>query len=109
MAVIEPKQAAKQDPTQLIIGLALLLVIVIAIGGGLWWMLRAPRARKVTLSGEQAKEAQAQGQVDPNAATFPAPPPLAQASDPGPTLVSLNLKNALPQQAVAELAKQAGV
>lgn len=109
MAVIEPKQEAKSDPTQLIVGLSLLLVILAAIGGGLWWMLRAPKARTVTLSGEQAK--QAPGVVDYNAAAanFPAPPPATQASDPGPTRLSLNLKNVLPQAAVAEVAKQAGV
>ena len=109
MAVIDSKQETKSDPTQLIVGLSLLLVILAAIGGGLWWMLRAPKARTVTLSGEQAKQAPAVVDASASAINFPAPPPLAQATDPGPTRVSLKLKNVLPQAAVAEVAKQAGV
>jgi len=73
----------------------------------IYWLIKPAAPRQIKLSGEHAKEAEARTPYTP--ATLPTMPPIPTAQDPGPTLISLDLKQTTPRQAIAEVATRAKV
>src|SRR3954464_13489476 len=102
MAVVEMQKEPRSIKSVLFI--AALIIGFLALGGGIYWLIKPAAPRTVKLSGKQAQEATANYVAPP--ATLPVLPPLPQAKDPGPTLVNLELKQATPRQAIAEIAQQ---
>ena len=89
MAIIETKKEPRNYK-----GILLGLVVVLGLAGigfGMYEWIKGPRRRIVTLTGEAAKQAQASADVPPGSA-MPPPPPLPQATDPGATMVTLDLQ-----------------
>ena len=111
-----------QSPPQRDIPAWLVMTVLIAsiAGGGVftWWMLRSS-PDKVTVNLSTSRPSTPRGTmvapgprpVRPVFRGYTPPPlaPLPQASDPGPTWVTLDLKNTKPETAFAQLSKQAGL
>src|SRR6185312_3029018 len=106
MAVIEPQKEPRNFLVPVIAVLVLLLVLS-GIGYAIYSFIGGPAPREIKLSAADAKKAAAGGN-SPGPA-FPAMPPLPQASDPGATMVTLDLKNATLSEVLAAISKQAGV
>jgi hypothetical protein len=107
--MIETKQE-KQDPRGLILAVILLVVGLGGVGGVLYWFLAPQKQRQVKLTEDQTKQVDATGGGPvARGPAFPPAAPLPVVQDPGPTMVTLDLKNVLPQFAITELAKQAKV
>jgi hypothetical protein len=106
MAVKEVKKEAR-DPRAILAMVGLLLGLLV-LGGVIYWLVKPSSVRTVTLKGEAAKEAAESATAAPGP---PLPPtqPLPSAPDPGPTLVTIDLKNASADDAVQALSKQANV
>jgi hypothetical protein len=109
MAIVEHKPE-KGDPKPLILGISLLLLIVLGVGIVLWSMLKPNKPKTIKLPEELAKKQTdtAPGPV-PQGPPFPAPAALEQVSDPGATMINLDLKGANVAEALAALEKQSGV
>ena len=105
MAVIEMQKEPRSIKSVLFV--AALIVGFLVLGGAIYWLIKPAKPRTITLTGAQAKQATAN--FVPPAATLPAMPPIPQAQDPGPTLISLDLKQATARQAIAEVASKAKV
>src|SRR5690349_15640296 len=100
---VKDVQTEKRDP-RVIVFVATLILGFLVLGGIIYWLIKPSAPRTVKLSEAQTKE-QAKTYEAP-APTLPAAPPLPQATDPGPTLVSLDLKATTVRQALAEVMKQ---
>jgi hypothetical protein len=105
MAVIEMQKEPRSMKSVLFV--AALIIGFLALGGGIYWLIKPAAPRTVKLSGEQAKQATAT--YVPGPATLPAMPPMPIAQDPGPTLINLELKQKTPREAIAEIASRAKV
>src|SRR5687767_4330347 len=94
MAIVEHKPE-RSDPKPLILGMSLLLLIVLGVSFVLWSMLRSPKPKQIKLSEAQAKQVSEGGPTAPGqpGPAFPPPPALEQATDPGATMITLDLKN----------------
>jgi hypothetical protein len=103
MAVIETQKQPRD--IRVILFVAALIIGFLAVGWVVYKLVRPSPTRQVKLTGEQAKQAEASFQTP--TPTLPPAPPLPQAQDPGPTLISLDLKQVTARQALAEVAKQA--
>jgi hypothetical protein len=109
MAIVEPKKESFSWKP-LALGLAVILILG-GIGLGVYKLIRGPERRTITLRGEDAKKAEASDNYRQPPPGPPMPPstPIAQAPDPGATMVSLELKNVTPQEAIAALSKQTNI
>ena len=106
MAVIEMQKEPRSIRAMLFV--AAMIVGFLALCAVIFWLLKPNAPRQVKLSGEQAKQAIATAPPAPTPA-LPPQPPVPQAQDPGPTLVTLDLKQVTPRQAIEAMAKQAKV
>jgi hypothetical protein len=105
MAVIETEKEGRD--VRSVIFIVALVVGFCALGVLIWWLVKPSGTRQVKLSG---KDAEAAGETYvPPTPPMPAAPPMAQATDPGPTMLTLDLKQVTPQAALMEMAKQAKV
>ena len=106
MAMIEMQKEQRSIKAMLFV--AALIVGFLALGAGIYWLVKPTAPRQIKLSAKQAEEAAATAAPGP-APVLPPQPPVPQATDPGPTLVSLDLKQVTPREAIEQLAKQAKV
>src|SRR5688572_2477827 len=105
MAVIEMQKEPRSIKPVLFV--AALIAGFLLLGGVIYWLIKPAAPRTIKLSGEQAKQATGSGGYTP--ATIPQQPALPLAQDPGPTLISLDMKQVTPRQAIAEVASKANV
>jgi hypothetical protein len=105
MAVIEMRKEPRSIRSVLFV--AALILGFVALGGVIYWLIKPAAPRTIKLTGELAKEAAAS--YVPGPATLPLQPPIEQTKDPGPTLITLDLKQVTPRQAIAEVATKAKV
>ena len=108
MAVIETKKESRDPRVWLLVGA---LAWHRGVGGVVYWMIRPTTPRQVKLTSDQAKQ---QDVSSVNGGTPmpifpPAPAAAAGTGCPGPTMVSLDLKQATVRQAMGELFKQSKV
>ena len=105
MAVIEMQKEPRSIKAVLFV--AALIAGFLLLGGVIYWLIKPAGPRTIKLTGEQAKQASDSGGYKPT--TIPRQPPLEQVHDPGPTLISLDMKQVTPRQAIAEVASKANV
>jgi hypothetical protein len=105
MAVIETDK--QKGDVRSVLFIAGLIVAFCVLAAGIYWLVKPAAPRQVKLSGKAAEQA-AQSYVPPPV-LLPAQPPIPQGADPGPTLITLDLKQVTPRQALQEIAKQAKV
>ena len=111
MAIIEPQKEPRSFLLPLLAGGVLILALS-GIGYMIYSMISGPTHKLVKLSAADAKKAAVGGN---NAGPVPAGPPfpamaaLEQGSDPGGTMITLDLKNVTAAEAVEAISKQAGV
>ncbi len=110
--MIEPEKEPRNILFPLI-ACAVLLLGLAGIGYVIYTVIGGPKSRVIKLSDADAKKAAASGNNNPG--PVPAGPPfppmqaIQQASDPGGTMITLDLKNATLAQAIEAISKQANV